>query len=200
MHLLPPCTLLLNVSYQNATVPGTLGMHDAELFNGKPQAQLLQPAAWFRAHGQISSSLARISASGFTAVTTAIPVGCKDGVSLSLLDVSRSLGTSRSSFAFTPSLYCRSCTHGKLMFPKGAACSHWHRNEHYTQVPSRNLNPFATQVGFRFLEGSHFWRVHHFYLKMQSHRKQWISLIFLWSCGAYVPSKQYTGHTGGAEE
>jgi len=78
IQLLPPCTLPVDGWYQSATVPGTMGLHHADLFNGEKNHRLkvLKPAAWFRAYGQISSSLARIRAPDLTAVTTAIPVGC----------------------------------------------------------------------------------------------------------------------------
>ena len=51
MHLLPPCTLPLNVWYQSARVLGTMESHDTDLLNGKAQAQSLQPAVLVCAHG-----------------------------------------------------------------------------------------------------------------------------------------------------
>jgi len=51
MQLLPPCTLPLNVWYQSTRVPGIMESHDTDLLNGKAQAQSLQPAVWFCAHG-----------------------------------------------------------------------------------------------------------------------------------------------------
>ena len=75
-QLLPPrSTVPVDGWYQSATVPGTMGLHHADLFNGKkkPQAQGVATSSLVSC---IWADFVHSSKNKSTAVTTAIPIGC----------------------------------------------------------------------------------------------------------------------------